>query len=454
MRWLALTVVLSLFVTGCTTQTDDNPAAVPSRSTTAQATSSQPASPPIRPSPDIIDPTNPAPSGTMNVVFIDIGQGAAVIIQLPDAVILNDVGRNSQASADAIKAALQVLGVAEIDAMIITNADADHAGGCDDIYAAYPVKALYHPGAPKDTITWSECLAAAQAEGTPVYTDADISPGDHLAISGMATVKVLNVAQGAENVNSGSIAIRVDYSEQSWIFPGDIECDEEDEIIARGYDLDVDFLQAAHHGSAGSNCASWLAATTPSQVFIPVGATNQYGHPSPAAMDRIAGTGAQVFRTDHHGRITWDSDGTTFSVTTEKQPAAATSSTSTTSSPATSTPTTSPPGSGTTVRITDIYYAPPSGAPLTEYVALENQGTSAAAMDAWTVKDEVGATYSFPSGFTLAAGATVKVYTGSGSDTASELYWGRGQAVWNNSGGDTAYLLDAAGVLVDEWSYN
>ncbi|EJN58925.1 DUF4350 domain-containing protein [Halogranum rubrum] len=86
-----------------------------------------------------------------------------------------------------------------------------------------------------------------------------------------------------------------------------------------------------------------------------------------------------------------------------------------------------------------------------EYVVFENQGTAAADVTGWEVQDEVGKTYTFGS-FTLDAGATVTLHTGSGTDTDTDLYWGKGGAVWNN-GGDTVYLYDASGTLVTSTSY-
>ena len=59
--------------------------------------------------------------------------------------------------------------------------------------------------------------------------------------------------------------------------------------------------------------------------------------------------------------------------------------------------------------------------------------------------------YTFPV-FTLNAGASVQVWTGSGTNTSTDLYWGSGNAVWNNTG-DTATLKDDTGTLVDEYTY-
>ncbi|MFC6954439.1 lamin tail domain-containing protein [Halorubellus litoreus] len=87
-----------------------------------------------------------------------------------------------------------------------------------------------------------------------------------------------------------------------------------------------------------------------------------------------------------------------------------------------------------------------------EYVVVENGGSSAVDMSGWTLSDAAGYTYQFPSGFTLDVNSTVKVHTGKGTDTSTDLYWGYESAVWNN-GGDTATLTDDAGTTVDTYSY-
>jgi len=86
-----------------------------------------------------------------------------------------------------------------------------------------------------------------------------------------------------------------------------------------------------------------------------------------------------------------------------------------------------------------------------EYVIIENRGCEAVNLEGWRLMDEAHHVYVFPS-LILEPGASVKVHTGTGTDTDSDLYWGRGQAVWNNNG-DTAYLYDAEGNLVDKCSW-
>jgi len=86
-----------------------------------------------------------------------------------------------------------------------------------------------------------------------------------------------------------------------------------------------------------------------------------------------------------------------------------------------------------------------------EYVTLSNTGDEAVDLSGWTVADEAGHRYAFEN-LTLDPGAAVTLYTGQGTDTESERYWGRSGAVWNN-GGDTVFVRDAAGDLVLERSY-
>ena len=87
-----------------------------------------------------------------------------------------------------------------------------------------------------------------------------------------------------------------------------------------------------------------------------------------------------------------------------------------------------------------------------EYITFTNNGNSEVDMSGWTVSDAADHVYTFPSGFSLATEQSVTLYTGSGSDTDSELYWGEEAPVWNN-GGDTITLRDASGSEIVQRQY-
>jgi len=87
-----------------------------------------------------------------------------------------------------------------------------------------------------------------------------------------------------------------------------------------------------------------------------------------------------------------------------------------------------------------------------EWIRITNSTDANIDMDGFTLSDEAGHVYKFGA-IQLPAGSTITIFTGSGTDTNSSLYWGLKTPVWNNRG-DTAYLRDADGELVDEYSYS
>jgi len=86
-----------------------------------------------------------------------------------------------------------------------------------------------------------------------------------------------------------------------------------------------------------------------------------------------------------------------------------------------------------------------------EWVRIRNYTSSRRTLTGWTLRDAASHIFRFPA-FSLAAGATVRVHTGSGSNTASNLYWRSSRYIWNNTG-DTAILSDASGHQLDKCTY-
>ncbi len=102
------------------------------------------------------------------------------------------------------------------------------------------------------------------------------------------------------------------------------------------------------------------------------------------------------------------------------------------------------------IRITHVESNPPSPDAEGEYVVIENQGPTAQRMTGWKLRDKAGHTFEFPDQFPLLSGKAVRVWVGQGKDSATDLYWGRGAAVWNNTG-DTAELCDQQGTIVSTY---
>ncbi|MGW1728878.1 lamin tail domain-containing protein [Streptomyces sp. NPDC002306] len=88
-----------------------------------------------------------------------------------------------------------------------------------------------------------------------------------------------------------------------------------------------------------------------------------------------------------------------------------------------------------------------------EWVDLTNTTRSAVNLDGWTLRDESGHVYTFED-YKLAGRATVRIHTGEGRDTRTDLYQDRRAYVWNNDH-DTATLRNDHGRFVDDetWGY-
>jgi hypothetical protein len=110
------------------------------------------------------------------------------------------------------------------------------------------------------------------------------------------------------------------------------------------------------------------------------------------------------------------------------------------------------------VRITKIQYNPPgsdsgSNASLNqEYVVIKNTGTKAVTLTGWSLRDQQRHVYKFGT-LKLAAGKSVTIHTGNGTDDRNDVYWGSAEYVWNNDG-DKATLKTRNGHTVDACGYS
>ncbi|MGA8118113.1 MAG: lamin tail domain-containing protein [Actinocatenispora sp.] len=115
--------------------------------------------------------------------------------------------------------------------------------------------------------------------------------------------------------------------------------------------------------------------------------------------------------------------------------------------------TSAPANATSTVHFTKIQYnspGPDNGSPASlnaEYVTIKNTRSTSVSLQNWTVRDRVGHVYTFPA-FTLGAWKSVVVHTGKGTNTATNLYWGRTAYVWNNTG-DAATLRNSGNTTFD-----
>ena len=123
-------------------------------------------------------------------------------------------------------------------------------------------------------------------------------------------------------------------------------------------------------------------------------------------------------------------------------------------SPPTPTPTAtvpSPPGNTGLVEIKDIFYSGAGTSEPNEYVEIRNEESYPIQLNNWKLSDAANHIFTFPS-FVIQPDQVCRVYTNESHPEWCDFNYGSGTAIWNNSG-DTAYLRDSNGTLIDDYSY-
>lgn len=243
------------------------------------------------------------PEPRASLVFFDVGQGSAALLQTPGGNILVDCGPES--AQETLCRKLKSRGVEELQFLILTHFDEDHIGGADLILEQFSVETVLYNGGIEENESAARLLAAA-AQKDLSMTALD---RDDEAILGDLTITVLHPSDRNDpgKGNGSSLVFLARYGECSVLFTGDADTDVEEELIKRygAERLSATVLQVGHHGSATSSSSAFLEAVQPTYAVISCGAGNTYGHPDGRILERLEQTGAIICRTDLEGDVTF-----------------------------------------------------------------------------------------------------------------------------------------------------
>ncbi len=246
--------------------------------------------------------------GTMEIVFLDVGQGDALAIRSPGGRwILVDTGprgRTYDAGARVVLPYLRRRGVTRIEALVLTHPDLDHIGGAEAVVQALDVGYVLDPARATGRDAYVGVLEAASRDAVPwVEARRDVSIMlDGVEISVLHPNGPTSAPFSGTDSNAQSVVLLVRYGEFEALLTGDAPVEVEEAILA---DLPsaLEVLKVGHHGSSTSTSASLLARTSPALAVISVGARNRYGHPYTDVLTRIIESGARLLRTDLSGDI-------------------------------------------------------------------------------------------------------------------------------------------------------
>jgi competence protein ComEC len=277
----------------------------------------------------------------LRVTALDVGQGDATLIDLPDGrLMLIDGGGFVGSAIDpgerVILPTLRARRRDHLDIVVLTHPHPDHFGGLLSVARQVSIGEFWYGGAnaaplaPGPLVTadpraaapapveapppgFRDLLEQLKQAGVPLRSAPELCEPHHAFTAGAAALQVLHPCPSAseQSQNDNSLVLRIAYGQHAALFVGDAERWAEERLIAtHPGDLHADFLKVGHHGSRTSSSSAFLAHVTPTFASISCGVRNRFGHPHAEAVDRLTGAGALPLPLDRLGAVQWQTDGT------------------------------------------------------------------------------------------------------------------------------------------------
>lgn len=237
----------------------------------------------------VFPPREPVPHGQVDVLQLDVGQGLALILRTRHHTLLYDAGPRSGAvdlGARVVLPSLKRLGVDALDMMLLSHADADHAGGAAAVARGLPIKRV----------------VGGETEGLPALLDTQpCISGEQWAWDGVS----FELWQWPDAVdgNPKSCVLHIQANGERLLLTGDIDRAAEQAFLASALAVPTDWLQAPHHGSRSSSSWPFLQRLAPKSVLISRGRGNAFGHPHPQVVERYQALGTQVYDSAEQGAV-------------------------------------------------------------------------------------------------------------------------------------------------------
>jgi competence protein ComEC len=246
-------------------------------------------------------------SGLLTVVFLDIGEGDAILMD--DSFgnqILIDSG-NGEKILEALNKNMPTYD-RKIELAILTHPDTDHMKGFLDVIEAYKVDKFLYTGVKKDSRVYNNLLNLLREEN--IDTEIAIQ-GQDISLANGADLYVLYPDENLEgfeskDTNDYSVITKLIFHNFSLLLTGDAARKLEAHLLNSTFNLNSTVLKVGHHGSKYSTHPLFLIRVNPKIAIISVG-KNNYGHPAPEVLERLSNT--LMLRTDLNGDIKIVTDG-------------------------------------------------------------------------------------------------------------------------------------------------
>ncbi|MHC8365865.1 DNA internalization-related competence protein ComEC/Rec2 [Pseudomonas sp. ZT5P21] len=229
------------------------------------------------------------PEGTAEVWQLDVGQGLAILVRTRHHTLLYDTGPrfgDFDLGERVVLPTLRKLGVSGLDLMLISHADADHAGGARAIANGLPVTRVLSG----DPVALPVELHAEACESGQQWTWDDVR-------------FQLWQWPSASDSNQKSCVLQIEANGERLLLTGDIDTATERVLLDSPLAVPTEWLQAPHHGSRSSSSMALLATLQPKAVLISRGNGNSFGHPHPTVVARYTKRGMAIHDSAEQGAI-------------------------------------------------------------------------------------------------------------------------------------------------------
>jgi len=237
--------------------------------------------------------------------ILDVGQGDSILLVSPTGKQVVIDGGPDLSTLKELAARMPFFD-RSIDLVVLTHPNLDHLAAFPSLLARYRVGQVLFTGVSFESDAYREFLDLVDAQDIPILTpdsSHDIDLGDGLRLDVVWPTADLWGAP-TKDENNTSIVLRAIAGSSSLLLTGDMEEEEEREVLASGADIRSTYLKVAHHGSKTSTSTGFLLAVDPELAVISVGAKNSYGHPHPIVLERLRHFGVPVRTTAQEGTIT------------------------------------------------------------------------------------------------------------------------------------------------------
>jgi len=230
-------------------------------------------------------------SGEFEALMLDVGQGLAIIVRTRDHALVYDAGARFPSGFDlgdaSVVPALHALGITNLDRLIVSHGDNDHAGGAASVLAAFPQTPVESGEPERLAVPSTQCLGGESWQWNGV-TFRILHPHEPLAT----------------RANDRCCVLEVRSSDSRLLLTGDITSAVEGAVAAQvSADGKALVLQVPHHGSRTSSSAEFIAALHPLLALVSTGYHNHFNHPNPAVVERYAAAGSSFLNTSQSGFV-------------------------------------------------------------------------------------------------------------------------------------------------------